>query len=682
VAGVGQFAIPRTGRFRPRAPTFAMKPLVVPTLAPPRASDCAPLEVPSHPADIVIAVVLGLAAIVSPLFLGCSFAVARFALEATLAAVIVIWACDRRRSPGVLLLPLGLFGLIWLQLLPLPDSLLVRLAPISGGAWKVAQAGGAGAWGRMSIDPAATAAGARRLLLGVASVLVVRDIAANAGIRRGLAAALAVSGAVIWALGLAFPRDTQDDLLLGLVELKGPVYGYVSALVAPVESAGSAYVSPVVIGRWQYPVADGHIGDGFGPFVGSNQFAGAMCLTLPLLLAFWLTVARAKLPAWVGVMGAALIGAVAVWTVGIRAGSRAGGVALMLGCMMFLMLAAQKRWWRWTLVVIAAVSLTAIATLTAAAFGLIPGFATLVPERLRPMLVGMLTDSRSIGFLVGMRMVRASLLAGTGLGSYAHLFPRFESSRGTNYYAHNDYVQWIAETGLLGGLVAAVIAFVFARRGITWLRAQQGERRILAAGAAAAAFGFASHEFFEWNLHLPAIALMAAIVAGIAAPTASGGIPRPVTAATATLRTRLRLLATVALVAAVAGATGFLARDMMTERAVRQLRTALAADRLPMLFPQQHAPPPTAEIKTSIAAGTAAIRWDPANADLPLLLGQLHLHLAARAADGAGRDALERSAEEWLTKARRRRAICFGLPELVPPPKPPAMRNGSRPLAP
>ena len=632
----------------------------------PAAAGPGPADAACRPVDVVLAVILGVAAIVSPLCLGASNAVARFALEATLAAAIVIWACDRRRSPWALLLPLGLFGFIWLQLLPLPDRLLVWMAPISGGAWKVAHQGNPEAWGRIAIDPGATAAGARRLLLGVGSFLVVRDIAANAGIRRGLAAVLAVSGALIWGLGLAFPKDRHEDLLLGFMELQGPVYGYVSALIAPVETAGCALVTEVTVGRWRHLVADGHIGDGFGPFIGSNQFAGALCLSVPLLLAFWLSFARARIPAWIATAVAVAIGLAAAWTVGIRAGSRAGGPAVALGCMALLILTARERWWRWTLVAVAAVSAVSLVVLVAAAFGLIPGFEALIPENVRPALAAMLADSRSVGIRVGMRMIRASPVAGTGLDSYGHVFPRLEPSQNTIYFAHNDYVQWLAETGLVGGLLAAALGFVVLRRGIAWFRAQEGVERIFAAGAAAAAIGFASHEFFEWNLHLPAIALMAAIVAGIAAPNGSRAVAGERFA-------HLRIPAAIALVGAVVAATGFLARDMMTEQTARQLRTALAANRL-VMFDPKNPPPSPAAMEAAIAAGEAAVRRDPANADLPLLLGQLHLHLAARSMQPADREALERTAEEWFTKARRRRAICFGLPELVPPPKPAAPR--------
>jgi hypothetical protein len=274
-------------------------------------------------------------------------------------------------------------------------------------------------------------------------------------------------------------------------------------------------------------------------------------------------------------------------------------------------------------------------------------------------------------------MVRASPVAGTGLDSYAEVFSRFQPGEGTMFYAHNDYVQWIAETGLIGGVLAAACGFFVVRRGSAWLQTRHGVERILAAGVAAAAIGFASHEVFEWNMHLPAIALVAAIVAGMAAPAACGA------ATTGSSFAWLRIPAAIAVVAAVVATTGFLFRDMMTERAAKHMRTALLADRIALQDPKRP-PPPRADLEAAIAAaGAQATRWDPANADLPLLLGQAHLHLAARAAGAIDRDAQESAAAEWFTKARRRRAICFGLPEPVAPPaKPPVPVTASRPPGP
>jgi len=610
--------------------------------------------------DTILAIILGIAAVVSPLALGATFPVARFALEATLATVIVVWASSRRRSPLALVLPVAIFCLAWLQLAPLPDSLLVSLAPISGAAWKLANGADPAAWGCISVDPAASAAGAQRLLIGVATVLVVRDLATSTPLRHGLMAAVAISSAVIWTLGLVFPRETKDDLLLGFVDLTGPIDFWVSPILAPVESAGAANVNVVTVGPWRYPVADGLVGDGYGPFISSNQFAGGLCIGLPLVVAFWLVGARRKLPDWAAAAGALLLAAGGVVTAGVLAGSRAGGAALVLGSIAFLTLTARTRWWRWTLVAGTAVIATGLLAFAAAVFGVIPDAETLLPEPLRPTVAKLLTDNRSVAIRVGLRMVRASPVAGTGLDSYGEVFPRFVPGQASIFYAHNDYLEWVAETGLVGGLLAAVLAGLLIRRGRRWYDGREGVDRVLAAGAVAGAIGFGSHEVFEWNLHVPAIALMASILVGLCAPATIGGRTRDGG------RDSLRAAAAVVLVAAVVASLGFLARDMVIDRTTAGMRAALAADRLAMRDPTQPSAVPALE--AAIGRGERAAEIDPATADLPLLLGQLHLHLAAREPDDEARAILEQAAEAWFNRAKRRRAICFGLPEQVPEP--------------
>lgn len=618
-----------------------------------------------HPVDVLLALGLGIAAVAALLALGAANATARFALEVTLSIVIIVWVCDRRRVLTPMLVTLGICGLLLLQTVPLADAFLMWMTPISAAAWKVAHEAMPRAWGCVSVDPGATATAVRRLLLGLGGFMVARDLVSHSTIRWALGATLAGAAVLIWGLGLAFPRDTERDLLLGLIDLNGPIQFWVSPILAPVQTAGAANVNLVTVGRWRYLVAEGLVGDGFGPFISSNQFAGTMCLTVPFLLAFWLRLVLGRLPAWSGIVGTIAIGAGAVWTVGVRAGSRAGCAAFILGWMTFLFLSAGSRWWRWTLGFTVALTATVLIALAAAAYGFGPGFERFMPERVRPGLAALLADNRSTGIRVGLRMVRASPVAGTGLDTYADTFPRFVPGPGMIFYAHNDYVQWLAETGLIGGFLACTFIAFLVHNGVTWFLTRQGEERTLAAGGAAAVIGFASHEFFEWNLHLPAIALVASLAVALASPK---GSRRDSAAAIRDGGTKFqwpRISGTVAIVATVLASAGFLARDMLTERTCVQLRTALALDRLSQRDPKQS--PPLAAMEAAVAAGMDATRWDPGNADLPLLVGQLHLHLAARSTEAADREKHERTAAEWLTKARRRRAICFGLPELVPP---------------
>jgi O-antigen ligase len=110
---------------------------------------------------------------------------------------------------------------------------------------------------------------------------------------------------------------------------------------------------------------------------------------------------------------------------------------------------------------------------------------------------------------------------GTGWGTYAHVYPRFQplSVAGLAEYAHDDYAQILFEGGIFGALLMAVFGILFFWRAIVLVRAA-GRRRQLSAAEMASTlfgigvFGFLLHSFVEFNMHIPANAIAAALLAG------------------------------------------------------------------------------------------------------------------------------------------------------------------------
>ena len=142
-------------------------------------------------------------------------------------------------------------------------------------------------------------------------------------------------------------------------------------------------------------------------------------------------------------------------------------------------------------------------------------------------------------------MAAAFALAGAGLGTYAAAFPAFDSGdrAGTAEHAENQYVELLAELGLVGAiLVAALLLLTFAR--IT--RAARQTRRSADLGLFGILFGLtalACHSLTDFGLVVPAVGLTAATLAGAAV---SRAIPRGAPAPD-----RRRVAAGAALVAAV-----------------------------------------------------------------------------------------------------------------------------------
>ena len=87
----------------------------------------------------------------------------------------------------------------------------------------------------------------------------------------------------------------------------------------------------------------------------------------------------------------------------------------------------------------------------------------------------------------------------------------------TEDYAHNDYLQYLGELGVVGFALAAWPAVVILwRLGRTWLRVE-GSAWWLSLACAGSAFAIGVHSFVDFNLYVPANMLVFAWMMGLAA---------------------------------------------------------------------------------------------------------------------------------------------------------------------
>jgi O-antigen ligase len=118
-----------------------------------------------------------------------------------------------------------------------------------------------------------------------------------------------------------------------------------------------------------------------------------------------------------------------------------------------------------------------------------------------------------------LRLVRAHPWLGTGLGSFEVAFPRYQSSPTDLVWdhAHNDYVEALAETGLIGGLLVISALVLFFRLAFRRLGERLRHRaEWIQIGAAIGCCGLLVHSFVDFNLHIPANAAWFFVLAGIA----------------------------------------------------------------------------------------------------------------------------------------------------------------------
>ena len=611
--------------------------------------------------DTIAVAILGLSAIAAPIALGASGALTRLALESLMTAAVICWACGDRRPIYLTIAPLLICGLVLLQLVPIPDRLLVNLAPVSAGAWKVAHAGMTDSWGRISVDPAATLTAARRLLIGLATVVAVISLGRSQSQRKQLITAIAISGTIILSLGLVFGPATKNHVLLGFVDLSGPLSANASPSIMPVESAGAGGHEWVTVGRDRYQSDSASVGDGFGTYIYSNHFAGAVTLTLPIALAAWLFVTTGRLADGVRYLPVAFTVAIAAWSVGIRAQSRAGVGSLLFACIALIATVVVQQWPRRVAATVTAAATALFVALSLALLGAFQGIVQNAPPELQAAVDHVLNDARVISAQVALRMFLASPLLGTGLDTYQDIFPRFYQDRFTLFYAHNDYAQILAETGFVGAAILLTMIAALVVRYTRFYREAKGPYRTLNAGPWAALAGIATHSAFDWNLHLPANALLACLVVGLTASS----VPNRRNPNARNVRARVpEIIPRAALVIACFCSLTFLARDAVSEMTQRQLRDAIVADRLTSKDPKQ----PSAEdqLLSAINAGQAIARWDRGNSRLALLIGQANLHIANQTNDRTASEALRGAADQWFQRAKRCCAACRGLPEPVP----------------
>jgi O-antigen ligase len=260
-------------------------------------------------------------------------------------------------------------------------------------------------------------------------------------------------------------------------------------------------------------------GDPFGPFVNRNHFAGFAELTIPVGLALMIFrgLRRDTFPL------ASLLTIVPVGAL-ILSGSRGGIVGFGFELVVLaLMVRSRKR-------APEAPRLAALALVGFAAVALIGwlGASTAI-ERFSTLHAGDVTLSRRATMVRGAaHLFLAHPLAGCGLGSLVAVYPRFE----TFYdglvvdHVHNDYMELLAEMGLLGALCGMAFLWILFRDTKKCFAAEQGHfSRAIHAAAATAICGLLLHSLVDFNLHIPSNALLALLQAHLAtvAPLPSEG---------------------------------------------------------------------------------------------------------------------------------------------------------------
>lgn len=250
----------------------------------------------------------------------------------------------------------------------------------------------------------------------------------------------------------------------------------------------------------------------YGPYVNHNHYAGLMEMLTPIPLVIALSrLAHEKTRIACGIAAAIMVGTV------FLSGSRGGMLAIFVELVVLgVIVLRQQRTVRIALGVVAfavvLVSLlawlggkeltTQVSSISKEARGEISGGTRLSIDR------------------DGIQMFRHRPILGWGLGAFPVVYPQFRTFY-TNFFvneAHNDYVQLLAEMGILGFSVMLWFLIVLCRRASRkigdWTREVSGAATL---ACTLGIVGILVHSLVDFNLQIPANAALFYVLCTIVA---------------------------------------------------------------------------------------------------------------------------------------------------------------------
>lgn len=470
-----------------------------------------------------------------PLFLRATDPLLRWGPLCLLAFAPLAWGSVEAWSEMVVVAGSSSVGAVWLLRLALfPD-------------WCAAErlsCGHIGSW----------SAGLHGPLLAVGAVAVLQLLPLGA-----LVAAVSPVGAEIqrqagltsWSLSLARQQTLRalaqfaGFALLFLAVFDGlPGRAEARRLAAAIVALGFAHAVGGILwhyqssGRAYWGAAAG--GSSFGPYINRNHFACLMGMTLLLGIGLLLSLGhRSRQTA--GIPGAAAMTAATPGTerraqrllfgfvVAVMAGalglslSRGGIVSALAALAALAVVIGALRVTRGHLWKTAAAIAAALAfTVWLVARPLFDRLSTIVDPGSAAPRTGIWADA--------LRLAADFPLFGAGFGAFAEAYPRYQTAHagGAVLFAHNDWVQLLAEGGLAGTLAVLVLLGTYAAAAGKRLgRRRDREAIFIALGGLGGVFAFLLHSFTEFNAHIPANALWFTVLAALSLKSLSSRAAAP-----------------------------------------------------------------------------------------------------------------------------------------------------------
>lgn len=253
----------------------------------------------------------------------------------------------------------------------------------------------------------------------------------------------------------------------------------------------------------------------FGPYVNPSHFGGVMELAVPWLLGYGLwRLTQGGESDRQRLAGALALAAAAIGAAGTFL-SASKMATLTVGVASVILIALAFRRVRSRRLVLAIAAVAAIVLGAIAGFGPLRGriadFAAVHEGELSP-------NFRRLAWTAGWHLAKDFPLTGSGFNALpdliAEYLPAGESERWSAL--HNDYLEVYVAGGLIGAALATWLTLAFLIRVLRSLKQESARDRLLPAmGLMLGLFAMAAHEAVDFNLQIPANALLFVVIAAL-----------------------------------------------------------------------------------------------------------------------------------------------------------------------
>ncbi len=397
------------------------------------------------------------------------------------------------RKSVLLVFLIALIFIIVFQIIPLPDRVLALISPSAFRTYKTFANDATDAWRTISICPDVTTQELFKLLSYAAVFFVVISHYKTKEQVSGLARTIIYMGCFL-AVFAVFQKITWNGRLF-----------------------------------WFYPLREGltsSMGSIWGPYINHNHFAGYMEMAIPLAIGFLLyeisrmgnlfhiplsrriarfldsgdIVAMALLSLAVVTMSAALFMSL----------SRGGIIGFTVSMFFFLLITRTRRSLRKKTGIIALLGIVIFFVVVMASWDRMEDRFKEIGEEQKIKRPEVWADTVNI--------VKDFPISGTGLGTFGGIYPRYQTrnSRLLFKHAHNDYIEILTDTGIIGFIIIIGMASLFFYSVIkAWRRRHNNFVKCMAAGGLTSCVAIAVHSFTDFNLRIPANAMLLTVIAGI-----------------------------------------------------------------------------------------------------------------------------------------------------------------------